>query len=870
MGTQLIVGGTGNSPSTSAKNYMGLSDCGGATWQATEANTGGLVSCGGTLQKLRIVGDVAPGTSKSYVYTVFKNGSSTALTVTISGNSATTGQDSADTVSVVAGDRITLEANPVSTPSPPTNLRWSLQFAATNTGDTTYMMGSTTAIATGTVFIGPCGCTAASNLSALNANAQVVCPIAGTIKNLYALLDTAPGGAASRTFTLVKNGSTTALAVTISAGSTTGNDTSHNISVSAGDTLSIQCSSASSPANSLIHLGIVITATTDGECAIMANPHSTTSASATQYVRPGSAQGASWSATESTRQICMQAATVKALYAVLGTTTGASPKQYTFTVRKNSGGTALTCAIVNATTGNDVTHSFTVANDDLVSLELAPANTPNTSSTTPFGFCVVLNVNTTTVQTITGHSRMQVTTTKTITGKGRTQKTVLQTITGVARMQKTVLQTISGKAREQKTVQQAITGKANILGTTQKQITGKSEIRKTVLKTISGKAREQVTSQQLISGKARVQKSVAQNISGKADVLNTTQKQISGKARLQKSVQQTLSGKADMQVTTQKQISGKGRIRKTVPQTISGKARAQKTVQQPISGKGRVTNSAQQAISGKGRIEKTLTKDITGKAKMVVTITTTKQITGKGRLQKSVTQDVQGKANVKITQQKNITGRSNISVHVQQLITGTARLITPITLGLLDFPLQFTARNIALVCTQLGFNPVIIPRKFSGRLRTSKVTWHEDVYTEVAARMAVVKKADGYNTTLDPKNIYQHYDSEFDTLIQRKNFPKVLLMGDAGRRVPMASGQNERSLDMLITAVFRKTASNDKNPVDAMLDFIEDMDNVINRDTSLGGTVDFASLSEFHIDNSYDKPEVLGIFKLKVTQLTVS
>jgi hypothetical protein len=62
-------------------------------------------------------------------------------------------------------------------------------------------------------------------------------PMAGVIKNMTVMLTAAPGGAASRTFTLRVNGVSTALTVTISAGATTGEDTVHSVEVSRNDRL---------------------------------------------------------------------------------------------------------------------------------------------------------------------------------------------------------------------------------------------------------------------------------------------------------------------------------------------------------------------------------------------------------------------------------------------------------------------------------------------------------------------------------------------------------------------------------------------------------------------------------------------------------
>lgn len=71
----------------------------------------------GTVLGLNVSQDAAPGTSESYTYTAYKNGSSTALTTTVSGTSIE-GSDLAHSFSVVTGDaicvRLTLSAGAAS------------------------------------------------------------------------------------------------------------------------------------------------------------------------------------------------------------------------------------------------------------------------------------------------------------------------------------------------------------------------------------------------------------------------------------------------------------------------------------------------------------------------------------------------------------------------------------------------------------------------------------------------------------------------------------------------------------------------------------------------------------------------------------
>jgi hypothetical protein len=94
--------------------------------------------------------------------------------------------------------------------------------------------------------------------TATETQAQEVMPISGTLNRLFVDLVTAPGGAASRTFTLRLNGVATALAVTVSAATTTANNTSDTVSFVAGDLISIQHVATGGPAASVARASFVV------------------------------------------------------------------------------------------------------------------------------------------------------------------------------------------------------------------------------------------------------------------------------------------------------------------------------------------------------------------------------------------------------------------------------------------------------------------------------------------------------------------------------------------------------------------------------------------------------------------------------------
>lgn len=84
--------------------------------------------------------------------------------------------------------------------------------------------------------------------SATEGQANGVVPYALTAKNLYVKALAAPVGVETFVYTLRKNGSDTALTVTITGSNTTGNDTTHTVSFAAGDLIDLKLITSASAA----------------------------------------------------------------------------------------------------------------------------------------------------------------------------------------------------------------------------------------------------------------------------------------------------------------------------------------------------------------------------------------------------------------------------------------------------------------------------------------------------------------------------------------------------------------------------------------------------------------------------------------------
>lgn len=350
------------------------------TANATESNVQVVAAASGSFDQIYVNLTVAPGSGKSYTVAVSVNGTPSAVSVTIS-DAATTGNNTASSVSVSAGDLIAFKVTPSGTPTQPTLMAAAVRFSGTTSAESNFLGNSRAAqLDTSATEYVAFGGTPPGTTESLK---RVVVPTGGTVKNFRVRLAAAPGVGKSRTFTVVKNGTDTAIVATIADAATTGSDLTHTVSFSAGDEISVKSVPTSTPAASVVGFGAVFLATVDGEGVIFgANNNSTindgTNASYALL------NGTSVSNTESASfQSVGLACTLQKLYVVVSVAPG-NTKTLTFDTRINSASPSndLSVAITGAatTTGNDTTHTVTVAAADLMGLRVVPTSSPTTGT----------------------------------------------------------------------------------------------------------------------------------------------------------------------------------------------------------------------------------------------------------------------------------------------------------------------------------------------------------------------------------------------------------------------------------------------------------------------------------------------------------
>ncbi len=118
-----IIAGTSDNSNTANGKFYALSGDSSGNGTDASAGTRTLVPRVGTIKNLYVILSVAPGAGKTNTYTIYKNGVATSLVAAVS-NSATAGNDTAHTVSVAAGDEVSINVASQTN----TKLGWSVEF----------------------------------------------------------------------------------------------------------------------------------------------------------------------------------------------------------------------------------------------------------------------------------------------------------------------------------------------------------------------------------------------------------------------------------------------------------------------------------------------------------------------------------------------------------------------------------------------------------------------------------------------------------------------------------------------------------------------------------------------------------------------
>lgn len=376
---QVLLGGYYNELHTSNTEYNRPD--GGYNW-GSELYNRQLLPTSGKVSGLRVRlfdssgNPAAPGAGKSWTFTFRKNGTGTDLTCTIS-DAETSGEDTTHEVSVATWNPISIEAAPSGTPASGRYALWSLLFE----GD----------IASECVPLGPYQVYDLSLPTRYNrvkhgwswgleGGAMALIPTAGKIKKLAVRLTVAP--VQTLIFTLRHGASLetiadTDLVVTLSGAETSGQDTTHEVSVAAGEYISLKVTESGSATRDDAGWSCVFEPDNAGEFPIFAWSGGLLGAVTNyNYVN---VQGLLWTTSENQVRILTGACTLKGLYIHIPSCAGAG-KCRTFTLMKNGVATDLSVQICDGDRhGSDTTHQVTVSDGDYLSLRHVPSDTPDDS-----------------------------------------------------------------------------------------------------------------------------------------------------------------------------------------------------------------------------------------------------------------------------------------------------------------------------------------------------------------------------------------------------------------------------------------------------------------------------------------------------------
>jgi hypothetical protein len=387
--------GSGYSTATSARRMPTFSTFWtGANTLASQAT--GLVNHAITLRKWYIRLATAPGGSVSRTWTVYKNGSPTALTITISGSN-TTGNDTSNSVSFAAGDTTYVEETVSGgTPADCGVVQSSLEIENPDNDTSIYGFGDTNSIAAGateyTAALGGSEWAASTLLGSVAA-------LDGTITGYRLQASGAAGTGGSgkaRTFVIQKNGTdqdgsggTPNTTITLLETATTGSAT-FSLDVAPTDLIRIKETPTSSPNGAAFIGSLTLVADNGGEWSLGGTIDEVPSNTGTEYTMPfgAGAFGANtgYSTTEADREAIGPHTSfdLDNLYVVMSAASGAS-KSWTFTLRKNQADSAQTVTISGASdvSGTSGGAAVTLTSSDRASLSAtssgSPANLPRPS-----------------------------------------------------------------------------------------------------------------------------------------------------------------------------------------------------------------------------------------------------------------------------------------------------------------------------------------------------------------------------------------------------------------------------------------------------------------------------------------------------------
>lgn|SRR3990167_8067544 len=138
-----------------------------------------------------------------------------------------------------------------------------------------------------------------------------------------------------------------------------------------------------------------------------------------------------------------------------------------------------------------------------------------------------------------------------------------------------------------------------------------------------------------------------------------------------------------------------------------------------------------------------------------------------------------------------------------------------------------------------------------------------DIRTAIKTLLKTLKTANGYSTNLPDDHIYDVFDPDKVADKDDTTYPKAFLVSDDGTYQKMPANrirrQNNYSLIVIVKTLATGLAASEKIEL-----LIEDVEDLLLSDDTLGNLVQDISLTRFITDSGYAAPEGAAVFKIKV------
>lgn len=376
-----------------ANHYISFGQ--GGAGDASNSKKRMVVAGNMSLRNLSISAAAAPGGGTGAIaYTVIVNGSASLLTCTMT-DPATTCTDSTNTINLVRGDTVTLQATTAAGAPTYSSITGYVIKDISNTNRNDFIgcpAAATILSASATNYIG-----IGSNCSPNATEGGGLIPIIEQVSQFYVYLDGSAGAGASGksyTVTLRKNQVDTAITCTILETATTCQDTINSITTAPGDILSVKVVPANTPTARYISVGVKLTSSIPGAFVVPSGAASP-SVSAVHYsaLSGGSTTSAS---TTTNNQLAPGNLYAMGFYAKATTAApanGAGVQSWTFNLRDHTNSlTELTGCVISeaATTCSETFREALSASNFAVNYQLTPSGTP-TTSTIRYGTLMTFN-----------------------------------------------------------------------------------------------------------------------------------------------------------------------------------------------------------------------------------------------------------------------------------------------------------------------------------------------------------------------------------------------------------------------------------------------------------------------------------------------